>query len=309
MRTKPITRLFATIILPLLGCCCAPREPAAPARPAIYDGPTEPLVEVVQAINRNVEPLPTVWARHYYEATIVNPDTGNATFVNGDGVLLYRRPMGFRLVGKKLTETAFEVGSTDEFYWLQVGGDTERLWFGEHRFVGRPCVEQVPIQPNLVMEVLGIGLIGTDFTQFPAPVMRFNPDADAYMFLWVAPAGGPGAGPQRLVAQREIWYDRQTKLPELVILFDADGRPVLRATLSGHRPVEVEDLPRERWPVLATDYRLYFPDTRSRISFTLEEVLLENRGVPTRRGIVFPGATPEEAGVREVIKLDRNCTD
>ena len=309
-------RTYLAIPVALLGLlaaagCARVDQPAGGTRPQPFTGPTEPQITVVQAINQNNQPLPTLWSSHYYEATIVDPKTKRSTFVNGTGALLYRRPLGFRLVGKKdVIGDVFEVGSTDERYWMKAAEpDPARLWYGEHKNAGKPCVEQIPIQPNLVMEVLGVGLIDTDLTKFPAPVMRFNPDADAYMFVWVAPAGGPGAGPRRLAAQREVWYDRATKLPKLVVLFDADGRPVLRANLGKHRAVEVADTPQDRWPRVATDYRLYFPDGGSRMAFTLDEVELDRRGVPSRRGIVFPGSTPQDAGVREVIKLDKNCTD
>jgi len=295
------------LALVLLIAGCAPRQ--QPAARKVYDGPTDPTITVVQAINRNNQQLPTLWARHYYEVNFVDPKTKQANFVNGDGALLYREPLGFRFVGKKLVEDAFEIGSTDEHYWLKVKANADTLYYGEQKHAGKPCVRQVPVPPNAVLEVLGIGTIGTDFTQLPTPVMRFNPDADAYMFVWVATAGGAGAGPQRLAAQREVWYDRQTKLPTLVILFDANGRPVLRARLSAHKPVEIADQPSESWPKIATDYKLYFPDSGSTMSFQLEDVRLDRNGVPSRRGIVFPGSTPQEAGVREVIKLDQDCTD
>src|SRR5207245_5834756 len=133
--------------------------------------------------------IPTIWAQHYFEADIVDPKTKERTFVNGSGVLLYRRPMGFTLTGRKeALGEVFEIGSEGERYWMKLTptADNKRMWFGEHRNLGKPCVQNLPIQPNLVMEVLGVGVIDTNFLQQPAPVMRYNPDADAYMFVWVA---------------------------------------------------------------------------------------------------------------------------
>ncbi|MDB5297458.1 MAG: hypothetical protein JWO31_3441 [Phycisphaerales bacterium] len=323
MRTsRAISLLGSGLLVVLAGAsgCGATNPDAGTARKAPYAGPTDPLAKVAADIDANNQQLPTIWASHYYEATIVDPTTKKSSFVNGTGALLYRRPLGFRLVGKKdVVGDVFEVGSTADHYWLKLVPDRDTLWFGEHKYAGRPCVQQIPIQPNLVLEVLGVGLVGTDLMAAPAPVMRFNPDADAYMMVWVSPAGGPaaggggggtvGTGPARLAAQREVWYDRATKLPKLVVLFDPDGRPVLRANLDKHKPVEVAGVPADRWPRLATEYKLYFPDTGSKMAFTLDEVALDRKGVPSRRGIVFPGATPDEAGVREVVKLDKNCTD
>ena len=281
------------------------------------------MLDVVQAINRNNAALPTIWARHEFNADIAERAGDKPQYVNGTGILLYRRPMGFQLVGTKdIAGEAFQVGSTPENYWLTLRPPSRpsEMFFGEHRHAGKPCVRQVPIQPNLVMEVLGVGTFNTDFTKSPAPVMRFNPDARQYMFVWVSPAGGPGQGPGRFAAQREVWYDMTTKLPARVILFDPDGRPVLRALLSDHQPVDPstgdEDaeqpaapVPEANWPRVARQYSLFFPDTGSRLQFRLTDVRLCNRGVPCRRGIVFPGTTPQDAGVDKVTKLDELCND
>src|SRR5690606_20580822 len=104
-------------------------------------------------------------------------------------------------------------------------------------------------------EVLGVSNIETDFLAEPAPVMRFNNDADAYMFIWIV------QGPNRLIARKEVWYDRQTKLPKLILLFDDDGRIVLRAYLSEHQRIAVSDLPETEQPMIATRYNLFFPDS------------------------------------------------
>jgi hypothetical protein len=84
-----------------------------------------------------------------------------------------------------------------------------------------------------------------------------------------------------------------------------DGRVVLRAKLSKHEAVELPDVPRERWPKVARNYELFFPDTGSTMTFELYEVAPERRGVPTKRGIAFPN----DPAVDEVIQLDRDCAD
>jgi hypothetical protein len=285
---------------------CAPKATTATGAKG-YFGPTLVMAAVVEQINKNNQAIPTIWAQHYYEADIVDPKTSKKTFVNGNGVLLYRRPSGFTLTGRKdVYGEVFEIGNDDERYWMKLTppGDTSRMWFGEHRHLGKPCVQALPIQPNLLMEVLGVGVIDTNFVQPPAPVMRFNPDADCYMFVWVAPDGGPGrSGPARLVAQREIWYDRTTFLPRKIMLFDANGRVLLHALLDGHKAIE------ENGPKVATSYRMFFPDNGSKMTITIDDLRFSKGQIPARRGIVFPGATAEEAGVNEVIKLDKDCID
>src|SRR4051812_24287520 len=83
-----------------------------------YRGPTQTMSQVVADINANNAQLPTLWARHYYEANIVD-EKKQSHFVNGDGALLYRRPQHMLLVGTKpAAGRVFEIGSTSDTYWL-----------------------------------------------------------------------------------------------------------------------------------------------------------------------------------------------
>jgi hypothetical protein len=121
--------------------------------------------------------------------------------------------------------------------------------------------------------------------------MRFNNDEDAYMLVWNKPLTS------RWVAEKEVWYDRKTKLPKLILLFDANGRIILRAYLRDH-----QDVP-ETGGKIATSYDLYFPENKSRMSFRLTDVkpYITNK----RLRIPNPGsfAFPEEPGVKKQIEI------
>jgi hypothetical protein len=107
--------------------------------------------------------------------------------------------------------------------------------------------------------------------------------------------------PDRWAAQKEVWYDRETKLPRLVVLFDENGRVVLRTFLSEHQPVEVEGAAREDWPRVARRFELYFPDTGTTMSLQLSDVELRRGPVPNDASFAFPG---DRAGVSKVIRVD-----
>jgi len=275
-------------LVALTGC----HTPVTKSR--MYLGPTEPMVEVVQAINANTTQLPSIWSRGYFEANVV--DRGKSHFVNGDLLLLYRRPDDLRIVAKKdIAGTIFEIGSNPERYWLRIGVDIDTMWWGTHANAANVDPRTIPIPPALMLEVLGVSSIDTNFRQPPAPVMRFNNDADAYMLLWSVPL------PDRWVAQRDVWFDRQTKLPIKVLLYDANGRVVLLADLSAHKPVEVEGVPPERWPKVATRYKLYFPDSDTSVTFELDRPMLKNGAAPNDRSFAFP---EEGGGANQIISVD-----
>jgi hypothetical protein len=217
---------------------------------------------------------------------------------SGDGALLYRGPREMRLIGNAVIGTVFEVGSTNDRFWLKLVPELDTMWWGNYRNLGKPCAQDIPLRPDLVVEVLGVGMINTDFNAPPVPTMRFNHERDAYMFVWNVPS------PDHWYAVKEVWYDRKTKRPTLVMLYDANGRVVVRAELRDHKPVEIKGLPRERWPAVANSYRLFFPENGTRMEIDLHEVMLNKRGSPPR-GLAFPD--PRRAGVQRVVQIDEAC--
>lgn len=291
-RRRSVTNLrplgCGLLLLIFLPSCRPEREP----RVAGYFGPTEPLADVVEQINANNARIPTLWAKGYFEATIVD-EKRKKQFVNGDAVLLLRKPHEFRMVGRKdVAGQVFELGTTEREYWMIVRPEADTMWWGTFDQLEHADPTLIPVRPDLLMQVLAVGDIDTDLTREPAPVMRFNSDADAYMLVWVY------RGPNRYVAQREVWYDRQTKLPKLVLLFDGHGRIVVRAYLSGHRELAGAEGGGAK---VAGRYQLFFPDSGTRMDLTLSDAKPTQNGVPRAGSIAFPG---ENAGVSNIVRVD-----
>ena len=146
--------------------------------------------------------------------------------------------------------------------------------------------------------MLGIGDVSTNLLQPPIPTLRFNNDLCVYMVIWNEPLA------DRWIAQKEIWYDHHTYRPRKIILYDGNGRVILRANLANHEPVEVQGMPRERWPALATSYDLFFPETKSTMTLRLREpALVSKTGHPRQGTVVFR----EESDVSNVIQIDAEC--
>jgi len=140
--------------------------------------------------------------------------------------------------------------------------------------------------------VLGIGDIDTNFNTAPVPTMRFNNDEAAYMLVWNYPLT------DRWIAVKEVWYDVHTKLPRLVVLFDDNGRIVLRAYLKDH--VEVEGSGGGK---IAGTFELFFPENKSQMNFRLKDVRpnlkVRNTTIPNDASFAFP----DEPGVGKIIEI------
>ncbi len=286
--------ILLVALLALAGC----RQIADPCAIHAYYGPTEPMSQVVQAINANNAAIHTLWTDHTFRAWI-HDDNKREHYVDGDGILLFRKMAGggpheLLLQGHAIIGQIFEIGSTsgpDAQYWVAVIPEVATEWWGSYKNIGKPCSREIPIHPDLITEVLGIADFDTNFLQPPIPAMRFNNDQDAYMFTWNVPMR------DRWVVQKEVWYDRATKLPKSVQLFDDSGRILLRAYLSNHQPLEGASDKR-----IATHYDLFFPETKDRLIFTLKNPKLAKKGIPR------PGTIQRRpiGDVRE-IQIDEGC--
>jgi hypothetical protein len=265
------TLIWLAVLLPLsLAGCCNCAKPAAAVANRLNPPNLLPMGRVVAAINSNNQKIPSLWSSLNYSATII--DNGQTHAVSSDdGILLYSVPGNFRLVGKKeFIGTVFDIGTNEQLYWLEVLPGTNRMWWGTYADLARVGAGQlpIPIRPDLVMEVLGVGIINTDFNALPVPTMRYDGRADAYVFVFNVKA------PDRWLAQKEVWYDRQTLRPRRVLLYDADGRPVLVASLAMDKKVQIADQKPADWPLVPGDYKLFFPDSGSKMEFSLKDVRL-----------------------------------
>jgi len=248
----------------LWGC-----QSSAPQPSPRYYGSTLSLDQLVGAINQNNQKIPSLWTRiTYLEAWFVDRQNNSQKYVNGAGNLLYSAPASIRVtVMKELVADLLDMGSDGNRFWLWEKHENV-FWWGDYANLDKAGARQIPIRPDLVLEVLGIRPIDPVLSNQPVPVVRFNNDADSYMIVWQKQLA------DRWVAQKEIWYDRATLRPNTVLLFDPAGRVVVRAWLTNFQPVRIAGQPRDQWPVMATHYGLFFPETGSKMKFELGDLAL-----------------------------------
>lgn len=296
--TRSLTmRVLATVCLAVVAVGCCPKPASFSQK--VYNGPTEPMNVVVEQINANSIPIASLRADHKFWA-YVHDDKHRERKFDGDGALLYRKmpqkPDELLMTGDVITGKVFELGSTsgpEAEYWVAFMPPNEEgtEWWGHYKNLGKPCSQSVPIQPNLVAEVLGVTDIATEFLRQPVPTMRFINDGDAYAFDWMIQL------PDRWAVQKEVWFDRTTKLPTKVLLFDENGRTLLRANLFNHQPVDGTNGKK-----IATRYDLFFPDTKDALVIELHDPRLTYKGVPNANTI-RRRPLPD---VREV-QIDKDC--
>ena len=282
-------------LLMFASCCGHP-----PKKQEGYWGPTLPMKDLVQRVNANNSSIPTLYSRHSIQADLFDPGRGKSYYVNSSGDLFLRKPRELLLRGRHdLAGKIFEIGSTNEIFWFTMYEGEATRWWGNYRNLGKPCMQEMPVRPDLIGEVLGITDIPTNFLEAPFPTMRFNHEQDVYMLIWNARLS------DRFYAQKEIWYDRKTFHPRAVFLYDENGRLLVRAFLLAHAQMEIPGQPREQWPFIATEYRFLFPGIKaSTMTLKLSDMALVSKTGHPRAGTIVFKDDPE---VSKVIQVDEAC--
>jgi hypothetical protein len=276
-RVSPMS--LALILLLLTGC---PPPPPAPP-PKLYLGPTLTMADLISQINARNQQIPTLFANFdHFKAWFVDPKTNQTHYVDGEGNLQYTSPNKIRLrASNDLYGNLFDMGSDGEKYWVSIQQGNE-VWEGTYNTLMNVGPQDVPLQPDLVPEVLGVRPIDPDMNEQPVPVMRFDNESDAYIITWNLHL------PDRWVAQKEVWYDRASLMPTLVKLYDSNGRALLVAKLSKPGPVKIDGIPQNQWPEIQTHYDLFFPPSGAKMAFDLADVSLSHNGHPNAANYRMP---------------------
>jgi hypothetical protein len=284
MHGRMTLRVFIFILLgPAIGC--VPRDRVERRKPYPFDQPTEPLASVVAHINQNNNRIKTIWASGEFDGYVraqQKDGTSRREPISGEKLFLaYRKPGELKMAGEKgLVGRLFEIGSNREQFWMWIPFEKiDTMWWGEHANAASLNSKAIPVRPDLLTQVLGIEDVNSDLLKDPIPVMRFNDDEHAYMIVFST------ITTDRMIAQKEVWYDVHTYLPRLVNFFDPDGRIVLRAYLSSHKPIN--DAPDA--PKMATVFDLYFLQTDTKLVLKLSQLKENNNGIPNDRTFRFPG--------------------
>jgi hypothetical protein len=281
------------LALCLIGCTnkAVEEDVAPPLREPV------PLGDLVERINANNEQLPSLWARGYFETIIKESPEQQGNFVNGQIIVQHLKPGMLRAKAEKAAiGDLFDFGTDGDVLFIRLPQE-DQLFLGTVGNLDPDKTQGLPIRPDLVLQVLGVNLLPTDLTQFPAPTLRYDPDGDLHRVAFVEPAT---TGQPRLTVTKEVWYAVSSDgppRPVRVILNDEAGRPVLSATLRNHQPIGDGD----DAPLIATRFLLFFPETGGKMRIDLEQLMIQKparRGppVPNQRTFNFdPSRYPEQA--------------
>jgi hypothetical protein len=207
--------------------------------------------------------------------TVVNTNSGRIQSLHAEGAEIYvpgapsasadillERPQRFRLRAEtRLTGPEVDLGSNDELFWFWVKQSPQpALYYCAHKDFARSAARQIlPVEPEWLIDAFGITTLdpnGEHSTPMPVGQGRLRietrlprPEGELKRAIIVDDARG--------------WILEQH-------LYDAGGKPIASAILSGHRmdPLSQAILPKQ--------VKIIWPISRMEMTIELKEVTVNN---------------------------------
>lgn len=225
-RLLPVASLG--MVLAALSGCIDGDEPGA--------GPVEqqePIEVVVRRVNQNNGAMDFVLRGVGSASGRYLKSNGKTEPFSQSAKLLYRRPRDLYLkLEHTLGEDVMEIGSNQGEFWVWKRIDNDVYWWGRHDQMDPQAEADLPIRPDHLVEVIGLGDLPVQADPVRGPLFEVLPER--YQFTFLDNRGG-GA----LRAAKRVRVDRRP--PFLVREVDylrPNGRPSMTAKLSRYRTVD-----------------------------------------------------------------------
>ena len=161
----------------------------------------------------------------------MNVGTANAQSIGLSGVILAEKPRNFRMKAGLLGKDEADIGSNGQEFWFWIARNPEpRQYYCAYKDLEEGRVQQMPlpIQPEWVMESLGMGQYG------PAEKYQLELDKDGKMLRLIEKARSPSGQPVRkvIVMHRKPMVEPQPQVTAYLLLDDATGNEICSAHIT-----------------------------------------------------------------------------
>lgn len=198
------------------------------------------LQEAIFLYNQNVAAVPSFKAKiSEWQVRIKSPDR-SVNHKDIFGKVFFQPPApGQTNASCYLTaDSAFGseivIASNNTEFWFYIQRKDLAQW-GKYEHAGKPCVREVPLNPQVFLEMLGLRPIPDSLGANPYPIYKILPEENVIEYAALTDSG--------LQLKREIFIDRRTNLPSKIYLYSEDGRRILESILDHYEPLGQAMLP------------------------------------------------------------------
>lgn len=219
--------------LAMAGC-----EPQRQVRPL-----PEPLsaAAILAQYQANIASIPPFRAFvKKWEVNLLDSQGKKHNYKDSFGKVFYHPPLeagGAALVHLQ-ADTAlgsvFVIASNQKEYWIYSKNPKQNMaQWGKYEHLGKPCAENMPMNPQILLEYIGLRPLSPDPNQVLEPV--YDPQTNSFSII---AAHGEGT-----YLKRKMVFDRYTYLVCEITEFDPEGNILMQSTLGDYQLLEPSRIP------------------------------------------------------------------
>jgi hypothetical protein len=238
---------------------------------AAKPGAAPTVANLVAYLNENAKRVNSVRFDDLSVDVTTNVGTINAQTFGLGGVLFAEKPRNFRLKASVIGKDEADIGSNAQEFWFWIARNPEpRQYYCTYKDLdeGRVQMMPLPIQPEWVMETLGLAHYG------PADKYQLELDKDGKMLRLIEKARSPSGQPVRkvIVMHRKEVIAPQPQVTAYLLLDDATGQEICSAHITGVKVVNGVVLPNK--------LELRMPAQKMKMALKMDRVTV-NSGLPS----------------------------
>lgn len=223
MRLRAFTRVG--ILIALAGCGPKPSDPIVEPQPLDDSS----MSVVITRVNANAAGMDFLLRAGGVRATGEYERNNRHETFDLNGVMLFRRPRDLYLKLDHLGP-AIEAGSNEQEFWFWEKLGDQRYSWGRHDAMGDQFNTDIPLRPDLLADVLGLGDLPDPTTNKDVLMWK---DTDRYGLIFQS-----RDVENRAYITKRVDIDRSPPyLVKLITYLRRDGQPIMQAELSEYKQV------------------------------------------------------------------------
>lgn len=257
-----------------------------------------PTGEIVRVIHDNEVKLNrALWSSNVAVVAHISDQKGKEHVYNLEGTLLFQRPRNLLInLRPGIGDNVMQVGSNETEYWAWVEPELEQMWWGHHDNVGKPCSQDVFVNPSELVAAMGIGLPSSQ-SGLLGPFRKNGKHSDLLEY------GRQLADGSTRLAQEYRVMRVPPYLVDIVIFYDELGRRAMTASLGDYR---------EAWdagPLIAHEISVIWPVENNKMSIKIGSFKSFDESKVKPDAFVRPTDSPPlpESVYAHMIQVDADC--
>lgn len=290
--------LAATLTCVLAGC-----DQRGKTRPPVNPPTPKPLPdrktsEIVRVIHDNEAKLNrALWSSNVVVVAHITDKKGDEHTYNLEGTLLFQKPRNLLInLRPGIGDNVMQVGSNENEYWAWIEPEINQMWWGRHENAGKPCSDEVFVNPNELVAAMGIGLPSSK-SGLIGPLRKNGNQSDLLDYGRVLSDG-------RYKLEQEYRVMRVPPyLVDVVVFYDDYGRHAMTASLEDYR---------EAWdggPLIAHAVSVIWPRDNNKLTITIGSFKSFDESKVKPNAFARPTESPPlpESVYANIIQVDADC--